>query len=121
MYGSVLDNVGADGRPNRHGVTREALGNICRHARASNVRVAVSETGGVVSGEIENDGVGFDVEAALARARRRYHAGLDATIEKLRQANERPPRRVSPALEPPRRGFPRDRTPTAESARTSRA
>jgi PAS domain S-box-containing protein len=69
-----------------YGVIREALSNVRLHARASNVTVTVRETDAVISGEIEDDGEGFDVEAALARARLTHHIGLAMTREKVRLA-----------------------------------
>ncbi len=38
-----------------------------RHARAKNVRVEVREDGPIILAIVRDDGVGFDVEAALAR------------------------------------------------------
>jgi signal transduction histidine kinase len=41
--------------------TQEALANIARHARASNVKLELAENGGSVILLIEDDGRGFDI------------------------------------------------------------
>ncbi len=48
-------------------VIQEALANASRHARAKNVKVEVREDGPIILAIVRDDGVGFDVEAALAR------------------------------------------------------
>jgi signal transduction histidine kinase len=45
-------------------LVQEALTNVAKHARASLVRVAVSESDGQLSIEVQDDGSGFDPEAA---------------------------------------------------------
>jgi PAS domain S-box-containing protein len=50
-------------------VTQEALTNVLRHARAANVGVIIERHHGRVTCIIEDDGVGFDVEAAQANGR----------------------------------------------------
>jgi signal transduction histidine kinase len=49
-------------------VAQEALTNIMRHAEAGMVQVRVSNFGGEMQMLVEDDGVGFDVPAALERA-----------------------------------------------------
>jgi signal transduction histidine kinase len=45
-------------------LVQEALTNIAKHARASRVRVAVSEADGEVHVEVQDDGAGFDTGAS---------------------------------------------------------
>jgi two-component system, NarL family, sensor histidine kinase DevS len=45
-------------------LVQEALTNVARHARASNVRVAVGESGGELVVVVEDDGTGFDTNVA---------------------------------------------------------
>jgi signal transduction histidine kinase len=40
---------------------RELMTNVGKHARATNARVSVSRNNGIVSIEVEDDGIGFDV------------------------------------------------------------
>ncbi len=44
-------------------LVQEALTNVAKHAQASRVRVAVSESDGQLSVEVQDDGSGFDPEA----------------------------------------------------------
>jgi two-component system, NarL family, sensor histidine kinase UhpB len=48
-------------------VAQEALTNVTRHARARTARLRLEQKEGTVSLTVEDDGVGFDVPAALAR------------------------------------------------------
>ena len=45
-------------------LVQEALTNVAKHAHASRVRVAVSESNGQLSVDVQDDGSGFDPEAA---------------------------------------------------------
>ena len=54
---------------------QEALLNVVKHARASQVDVVVSESPGILQMDIADDGVGFDVASALS-APRSGHLGL---------------------------------------------
>lgn len=47
-------------------VAQEALTNVARHADARNARLVLEQAGGAVTLSVEDDGAGFDVEAALA-------------------------------------------------------
>jgi PAS domain S-box-containing protein len=49
-----------------HGIAHGALENITQHARASNVGVYIRRAGDTVTVLIEDDGVGFDVDAVMA-------------------------------------------------------
>lgn len=62
-------------------ITREALNNIIKHARARNVSIRVQQESGSVSMEISDDGVGFEPETA----RRAGSLGL-ANMQELAQA-----------------------------------
>jgi len=60
---------------------QELLNNAARHAHASRVQVTVDLQSDPVAVTVEDDGSGFDVEAALAAARQRGSSGL-ATLDK---------------------------------------
>ncbi len=45
-------------------VTREALNNIIKHARAKNIQISIQQGSQGISMEISDDGVGFDPQAA---------------------------------------------------------
>jgi signal transduction histidine kinase len=45
-------------------LVQEALTNVAKHAKASRVRVAVSQSDGQISVEVQDDGSGFDPESA---------------------------------------------------------
>ncbi len=64
-------------------VVQEALTNVARHARASRVRVELGERGGELSLVIEDDGVGFDVDAARRGARAGASLGLLSMQERV--------------------------------------
>jgi signal transduction histidine kinase len=63
-------------------VAQEALQNALRHARAEHVWVRVSAFDGRVLLEVEDDGVGFEPDAAAARSRR---LGLTSMEERARR------------------------------------
>jgi len=64
----------------------EALINIQRHANARRVCLEVRDVDGLITGTIIDDGSGFDVASARARARATHHFGLDNSVERLRLA-----------------------------------
>lgn len=64
----------------------EALINIQRHANAERVRVGIRDTDGLITGTVSDDGSGFDVASARARARATHHFGLENSAERLRLA-----------------------------------
>jgi PAS domain S-box-containing protein len=49
-------------------IVQEAVNNVARHARASRVDVCIHRTDNALRVEVADDGVGFDCEAARARA-----------------------------------------------------
>ena len=69
-------------------VVQSAITNVVRHAQARRVRVEVRQTSPAqVTILIEDDGVGFDVPARLAQARRGASVGLLALQERVQLAN----------------------------------
>ena len=64
----------------------EVLANVRAHAGASSVDVHVKRLGEELVAEVRDDGRGFDLEPALARARRTNHLGLEAMMERIRAA-----------------------------------
>jgi signal transduction histidine kinase len=62
---------------------REALINARRHSRAQAVVVRITDEAGWLQGEVGDDGVGFDPEAAMPRAGTSLHLGLRATERRL--------------------------------------
>lgn len=63
-------------------IVQEAVSNAVRHGKPSGVRVAVSSEQTAVRIEINDDGAGFDVSKALARARTGDSAGLLGMTER---------------------------------------
>jgi signal transduction histidine kinase len=65
-------------------IVQEALSNICDHsgAREASVDLRVLDTH--IALEIRDDGVGFDVDAALRSAAQRGHIGLLGMMERVR-------------------------------------
>jgi PAS domain S-box-containing protein len=76
IRGDPGDGVGPAVQTTMYRILQEALRNVLRHARARAATVAVSREDGVVRAVVEDDGVGFDAAAALARAGRRQSLGL---------------------------------------------
>lgn len=64
---------------------KELLTNARKHANATQVTVAVTVDGDALYGVVKDDGCGI-AEAALTRARRGFHLGLETTADRLRQA-----------------------------------
>jgi PAS domain S-box-containing protein len=48
-------------------IAREAISNTLRHARARTARISLRHEGGAVALRIEDDGIGFNIEAPLTR------------------------------------------------------
>ncbi|HLB29538.1 MAG TPA: HAMP domain-containing protein [Dehalococcoidia bacterium] len=57
-------------------IFQEAINNCARHARAQQVSIGLVRCDSLVSGWVEDDGAGFDVEAALAPSREVPALGL---------------------------------------------
>ena len=61
----------------------ELIGNARNHSRGSRLDIRLSTAGGQLHAEVSDDGRGFDLEQALARARVTNHLGLEAVIERI--------------------------------------
>jgi two-component system sensor histidine kinase UhpB len=70
-------------------VMQEALVNARKHSRAKRVRCSVRSVSGGVVGEVADDGVGFQVDDAVQRARHRLSFGLSTIVELVRLAGGR--------------------------------
>jgi len=68
---------------------REALLNAARHSGASLASVRVWEEGGMLRGEVRDDGVGFDPDAVRQRPDAGRHAGLVSAAARVRRAGGR--------------------------------
>jgi signal transduction histidine kinase len=66
-------------------VIQEALTNVARHAGAKHVQVELEQNNAGVSARIADDGQGFDLEEAQARARQGGHLGLWSMRERVNQ------------------------------------
>ncbi len=55
---------------------REAVRNALRHSDASRIQVALTYQPDAVLLCVEDDGIGFDVDAVMAQARKGFHSGL---------------------------------------------
>jgi signal transduction histidine kinase len=64
-------------------VVQEAVSNCRKHAQASHLMISLHETDSAISGEVRDDGKGFDAPAALDRSRMRLHLGLEAMRERV--------------------------------------
>jgi PAS domain S-box-containing protein len=64
-------------------VAQEALTNIMRHARARQVRIELAQAGEELHLTVQDDGQGFDVDAAYARARQGTSLGLISMQERV--------------------------------------
>jgi PAS domain S-box-containing protein len=65
---------------------QEALANVRKHARPDAITVTLSERSGLIVGEIEDDGAGFDVVDVRTRPSAPLHLGLDSMVERVRAA-----------------------------------
>jgi signal transduction histidine kinase len=65
-------------------IVQEALANVREHSGAAHVRVSASATDGFVRIEVTDDGRGFDVERALAKAAKDGRLGLVGMSERVR-------------------------------------
>ncbi|MEW6490272.1 MAG: PAS domain S-box protein [Thermodesulfobacteriota bacterium] len=63
-------------------VLQEALNNVAKHSHAARVRVCLAREADALVLEVADDGVGFDVEAALALRSTRRSLGLDSMRER---------------------------------------
>ncbi|MFA5111209.1 MAG: PAS domain S-box protein [Desulfobaccales bacterium] len=73
-----------DEQVNIYRIFQESLTNIVKHARASRVNIAIKREAGGVSVRVEDNGVGFDLAAVLARDAAGQGLGLAALEERVR-------------------------------------
>ncbi len=73
-----------DEQVNIYRIFQESLTNIVKHARASRVHIAIKREAGGASVRVEDNGVGFDLAAVLARDAARQGLGLAALEERVR-------------------------------------
>ena len=64
-------------------LVQEAVGNALRHSRAGTIRVILRDEPDALVLQVEDDGVGFDPEAASRSARRGDHLGLLGMTERV--------------------------------------
>jgi GAF domain-containing protein len=67
----------------------EILANARIHSEAKTVKVRMERGAGVLNVRVVDDGRGFDLDAALARARRTNHLGLESLMERVDAAGGR--------------------------------
>jgi PAS domain S-box-containing protein len=70
-------------------IAQEALTNVARHSHASRVTVSLTADSGALVLRVEDDGDGFDLEAAQDRARRGDGLGVPGMEERARLAGGR--------------------------------
>lgn len=63
-------------------VLQEAMNNVAKHSHASRVRVSLAREADALVLEVGDDGMGFDVETALALRSTRRSLGLDSMRER---------------------------------------
>ena len=76
VVGSSFKGLPPEAEVNLYRITQEALNNIAKHARAERVSVLLERLGGMVTLVVEDDGVGFDADAARAAAASGADRGL---------------------------------------------
>ena len=67
----------------------EILANARVHSGAKTLKVRLERAAGVLDVRVADDGRGFDLEPALARARRTNHLGLESLMERVDAAGGR--------------------------------
>jgi PAS domain S-box-containing protein len=65
---------------------QEALANVRKHAHPKTITVTLTENAGTLTGEIQDDGCGFDITDARARPSAALHLGLDSLTERVQAA-----------------------------------
>jgi PAS domain S-box-containing protein len=63
---------------------REAVANARKHSAACTLRVSLAEDAARITGEVRDDGRGFDIAHARNRSDMRLHLGLEEMIERVR-------------------------------------
>lgn len=64
-------------------VVRQSLTNVVNHARATRVAIAIAEREGALDVTLTDDGIGFDVSAALSDHRPEPHFGIAMMAERV--------------------------------------
>jgi PAS domain S-box-containing protein len=65
---------------------REAVINCVRHGRAGKIRISIAAGSAELTGVVEDDGVGFDIDQVRSREGANLHIGLDSMAERVRLA-----------------------------------
>lgn len=79
-----LDGLTDTQRITLYRILQEALSNICDHSRATEVSVIMRVLTTHIALEIQDNGIGFDVDWEMMDAARRGHIGLLGMIERVR-------------------------------------
>ena len=74
--GPLANDLSPEAEVNLYRITQEALNNIAKHARAERVSVLLERIDGRVTLVVEDDGVGFDTDSAIAAAAAGEERGL---------------------------------------------
>ncbi|HBY60484.1 MAG TPA: hypothetical protein DEH78_11720, partial [Solibacterales bacterium] len=131
LHLSRLQNVPKQFESIVYRLVQECCNNIAKHSGASNVNISVSASDGLLSLEVEDDGVGFDVEEAFARRGGYGLAGLRERVAVLGGScsiesvvNRRPTNNATPAVPQARAArqirLTRDHAEASESGRVRR-
>jgi signal transduction histidine kinase len=88
-FEGVMGRLGAEIETASYRIAQEALTNIARHSDARNVRVSLQSRRGRLRLVVEDDGVGFSVQAASIRAKRRQSLGIIGMRERADAAGGR--------------------------------
>src|SRR5688572_13063014 len=75
-FGAASGDLTPEAEVNLYRITQEALNNVAKHARAERVSVVLERLTGRVNLVIEDDGVGFDADAAISAATAGEDRGL---------------------------------------------
>jgi PAS domain S-box-containing protein len=67
-------------------IVQEAVVNAVKHSRASTIPVRLVGREGLLTGQVIDDGVGFDIEGILEAQRMSLHFGLESMMQRIRLA-----------------------------------
>jgi PAS domain S-box-containing protein len=65
---------------------QEALSNVRKHARPNTITIRLVDAADTLTGEVRDDGRGFDLDAVRRRREAALHLGLDSMTERVRAA-----------------------------------
>ena len=74
-------------KPVIYRIMQEAMNNTAKHSRAERVTIKITQNMGRIILSIQDDGIGFEVEKALALSREKGTLGLDSMRERAELAN----------------------------------